>query len=258
MKISITAILDSIFSGFICFIVCFFLLNYFIDRHWAIIFSVIISLPVATIALKKLHKKKMLLILKNQEEKQKEACISSLNLLQKDQVVDVFLNALKDEKTNIERKKNALFLTEKKCALFFCFSFDKVTKTDVVRAFNAMPKDYTAYIFSNSFSSEVAYFINRFSKKIIAVDGVKTYKFLKQKNCVPEKCEQFNDKKLKFGKAIKGLFQRKNAKRYFFFGVSFLAMSYFVPIKVYYIVIGCLFLIFSLFCRLFGNEKIEN
>ncbi len=254
MTIRLSAILDSLFSGFICFFVCFLLLSYFFARTQAIVVSLIFCALVIAIALKRLSAKNALLKLKKTQEKQKQACISALNMCTQSQVLGVFSKAIEKLGKNAKSKNGALFIDEKSVVLFFKFSFDGITKTDVVRAFNALPKNYTAYIFASEFSSELLSFIDRFDKKIVAVDGVKTYKFLSKTDCIPQSELNFKSEKLTFTKAKLNLIKRKNAKRYFSFGVTFLFMSLFVPLKLYYVICGCLFLTFSLLCRLYGKS----
>ena len=196
--------------------------------------------------------------LKRAQEKQKNTCINALCLLNKIQVVDLFYNAIKKKHPEVIRKNGGLVIESKSVMLYFCFSFDSVSKTDVVRAFNAMPKGYVLYLFADNFSAEITHFINRFNKKIIMVDGAKAYELLKETDLLPKSEIDFSNKKPNFLHSIKGLGQRKNAKRYLSFGAIFLFMSYFVPIKLYYIIVGCLFLIFALFCRLFGKVEKKN
>lgn len=258
MKISIVAMFDALFSGFIAFIISLVLLGYFLDITISAVISTILAIFITIFAFKKLNDKKSAILLKKEQEKQKNACINTLNLLTRSQVLDLFYSAVKQKNCSPERKNNAIIIKQHNVALFFCFSFDGVTKRDVVRAFNSMPKDYTAYIFSDCFSAEIIHFINRFNKKILTVDGVETYKFLKSVNALPQSTIDFSGQKLGVFSALKSLLQRKNAKRYFSFGVVFLVMSYFVPIKLYYVVVGCLFLIFALLCRLFGIANSKN
>lgn len=258
MKICLSSVLDALFSGFICFLTCFVLLNYLLDRKFAIGFAIIFSILITMIAFKRLARKKALVKLKKHQEKQKNNCLSSLNLSTQSAVCDLFLKAVQTAGFDAERKNGALFIKEKNVAMFFKFSFDGVNKTDVVKAFNSIPKNYKAYIFSDTFTIEILSFIDRFDKKIIAVDGVKTYNFLKEQNCIPPTKLNFSTKKMRFSQAFSNLWQRKNAKRYFTFGALFLFMSYFVPIKIYYVLCGCLFLSLSLFCRLFSQPKTQN
>lgn len=255
MRISLSALLDSIFCGFICFIVCFLILNYFFLREYAIIISVVFSLLIMTIALKRLWAKNQLVKLKKSQEKLKNECLFNLKMTAQNKILDLFSSAIEKLGRTPKKQNGGIIIQQKSVALFFKFSFDGVCKSDVVKFFNACPKNYTTYIFADEFSSELLAFIDRFNKKIIAVDGVKTFKFLSKTDCLPQSSIEMNKEKLSFIKAKTNLLQRKNAKRYFTFGLIFLFMSFFVPLKLYYVICACLFLTFSLFCRLYGITK---
>ena len=49
----------------------------------------------------------------------------------------------------------------------------------------------------------------------------------------------------------------ENAKKFFIFGATFCAMSFFVPIKLYYTIFGCLMLITSVVLTFFGKKTTE-
>ena len=255
MRLSISALLDSLFSGFICFLVCFLLLNYFFLREHAIIISLIFSTLIIIIALKRLWAKNTLIKLKKDQEKAKNTCMIALKIMPENKVLDLFSLAIEKLGKTVKKTNGGLFIEQKSVAIYFKFTFDLVTKSDVVKFFNACPKAYVTYIFADEFSSELLTFINRFNKKVVAVDGVKTYKFLYKMNCLPQTDFCLEKEKLTIMKARINLFKRKNAKRYFTFGLIFLFMSFFVPLKLYYVICACLFLTFSLFCRLYGITK---
>lgn len=254
MKVSFFALIDALFSGFIFFIVSLFSLNYFFSVDLALLLSILFSLPICFIALKRLNTKKQLFFFKKQQQFEKEQCVSNLNLLTKNQITDLFFDAIYEKTLQIEKRNGAIFIHDKKVALFFYFSFDGVSKTDVVRVFNSIPKNYKAYIFSDTFSQDTLFFISRFDKRLTSVDGYKTYKFLKEKNHLPPTTVDFSNKKLRFSCALNNFFQRKNAKRFLSFGAMLLLFSFLVPIKIYYLLFGCAFLTLSLICRLFGKN----
>ena len=254
MKFSLIAVIDALFTAFITFILSFVILNYFVVRPYSVIFSICIAIPVLILAFMRLSVKDKTKKLKSAQEKEKNSVITQLNLFSDSEQLDLFLTALKKKDVCAEKKKNAIFIKDKNAILFIKFSYDGVTKTDVVRAFNTIPNNSTAYIFSDTFGVELKNFINRFDGKIVAVDGYKTYKFLKENDCLPTPKYNFTNKKIFSDGFFPAFLGRKKAKSYLAFGFIFLVMSYFVPIKIYYIICGCSFLFLSLLCRLFGKE----
>ena len=138
------------------------------------------------------------------------------------------------------------------------FSFDNVTKSDVVKIFNQLKSGQSAYILCQDLPSATRDFILKFNGKINAVDKVKVYEFLIETNSLPQTkvgTEEFLKQK---PRAKLNLLQKNKYAKYLLFGLSFLLMSFLVPIKLYYIIIGCLFLILSILSKLFGTEKIKN
>lgn len=151
------------------------------------------------------------------------------------------------------KRRNMIYIKDKKALLFFKFGFESVIKSDVLKAFNAKNKNDTSFILSETFSPEVKAFGARFDK-VVLVSAEEIYKYLKDNDSIPEFKYSFNTTKFDRIKALKSLLDRKKTKTYVLFGVIFLFMSYFVPYKLYYVIVGALFLIFSLVCLLFGNN----
>jgi hypothetical protein len=81
------------------------------------------------------------------------------------------------------------------------------------------------------------------------------FNILLENDCLPKQKYPFEENgKVKLSD-LKNLLLKKNSKKHFWFGLLFLIMSLFVFFKIYYIIVGCAFLILSLICRLFGIEK---
>lgn len=255
MKIRFLSVLDALFSALIAFVLFFLIINFFVEKVYAISLSFFLSIPVFTLALKKLWDKNLLTTLKKRQEIEKENCIFALSLMTEQEIISLFQSALIKEGVLFEKKNGALIIKAHKCALFFNFSFDGIRKTDVVKAFNHIPKDFKAYILAQSFTSDILSFIDKFGKKIIAVDGTKVYQFLKNNDCLPKSKVDLFDKKPKAVLSFKTFIQRKNAKRYLSFGAVFLFMSSFVSLKLYYVCCGCIFLFLALVSRLYGKTK---
>ena len=132
-------------------------------------------------------------------------------------------------------------------------------KSDVVKAYNLKTNGETAYLLAETFSTDVISFASRF-KGVTLVDGKALFEFLKENQTLPETKFKLDKPKLKFISAIKSLLSRKRAKTFALFGIIFLLSSPFVPIKLYYVIVGAVFLIFSLACLLFGKptQKLDK
>ncbi len=255
MKSLPIAILDSAFSAFISFVLSFLVINFYVERPFSIIFAICISMPIFIIAFDKIKKSNQLKSAENKRTKTIEKAICSLCLLERVKLLELFEKAINslDEKTL--KKKHGIFLTQKNVAVFPIFNFEGLTKTDVVKVFNSISTNQKAYIFGEKISAEVKAFMNRFNQKIQFIDGEKTYNFLEKTNCLPKENLSIIKAKTKRQTFFKTLIKKKHSNKFLIFGLSFILSSWFVPIKMYYVICGCIFLMLSLICRLYGQEK---
>lgn len=258
MKFSLSSLTDSIFTLIVTFILSFLTLNYFFSRSLAIVFSGILSLLFSILTFKVINDKKIKFRLSKKESEDLNKIISQLNLSTPLEQLSLFDKALKKDGYSLENKNSFLYLPEKKIAIFLNFKFDSTTKTDIVKAFNLVNKADKIYILAENFSKEIEDFASRFDGRINLISANKIYHFLVKTEVFPKtKIELKTSKKVKFSDLIV-LLDKKKAKTHLGLGVIFLTLSYFVPIKLYYIIFGCSFLILSLFCRLFGREPLNN
>ena len=191
------------------------------------------------------------------DDKVKNQIIFTLHCLPKTKLVSLFIKAYSNLNVKCEKKKEGIFLTDNKTLVLLRFGYQEVTKADIVKAFNLIKKEQTVQIYSDEFSASVKEFASRFVS-VHLKDSVDTVKLLKDSNvleqvdCLDVKTQP---KKPQF---IKNLFNKKRAKTFFGFGIFFLLSSLFVPLKTYYVVSGCVMLIFSLICIFFGNRITQN
>ncbi len=254
MRVSLISILDSAFTAFLSFITSFLILNYYVERPFSIIFGVCISIPIFLIAFDKMKKNSAEKSLDKEKAKAVNSTCNSLCLLEKTKKLELFERAINRRGFKTLKKKGGIFIEQTNSAVFALFSFDGITKTDVVRVFNSISSKDKAYIFGQSASKELLDFIDRFDGRIVFIDGIKTYEFLIESNCLPKEAPLKKSKSKMLGNFFSRLFIRKNSKRFLLFGFLFLFMSAFVVIKFYYVCCACIFLTLSLFCRLLGKE----
>lgn len=207
---------------------------------------------------KHFSQKRKYALLSKAEKDAMEIMVIQLNLCTTTEQTDILEKALKIAGYSPERKRGFIYFPKKNTAIFCKFGFDGVSKTDIVKVFNTIKKDDTAFILSEKFSSDIADFASRFDGRIELISSDKVYKFLSENDCLPQQKFTMHPKSPLKLSALKNLLEKKKAKTHFVLGILFLAISYFVPIKIYYIVFGCIFLIFALICRLFGREKSKN
>ena len=254
MKTYTIAVLDSTFSAFISFVLAFLIINFYVDRPFSIIFAVCLSVPIFIIAFERIKKNNLLKCEKTRKKKAIDNLVYSLCLLERIKVSELFERAINSLDIKTLKRKHGIFIQDKTIALFPIFSFDGISKTDVVRVFNAISQNQKAYILGEKLSSEVKAFIDRFNAKIEFVDGEKVYDFLEKTGCLPQDKLALNNSRGKKLEFFKKLIRKKHSNKFLIFGLSLILSSWFVPIKMYYIICGCAFLMLSLICRLYGQE----
>ena len=258
MRISFINILDSLFTAFLSFLSAFLILNFYIDRPYSIIFGTCFALLVFMIALDKMQKYSNKKSLDKQKDKAVKNTCYALCLLEKVKLNELFERAINRRGYKTLRKKGGIFINQTSSAVFVIFSFDGISKTDVVRVYNSIPPNFKAYIFGQSATNELLEFIDRFGGKIEFINGEKTYNFLSESSCLPKLAPLTSKKSYIIKNLLSSLFVRKNAKKFFLFGLFFLFMSAFVVVKLYYLLCASIFITLSLFCRLFSKEEIKG
>lgn len=258
MKFAFTVFLDVLFFLFLSFSLSFAVLNFFVDRPFSIVFSAVFAALFSLIATRKMIDNFVKTRLKKQEKEELDDMLIQFNFSTKTDNNDLFEKLINRLGYQTERKKGGIFLTEKTAAVFVAFGFNDVGKSEIVKVFNSIRKNDVAYILSETFSQDVTSFAARFMGRIILVDGKTVYTSLKSHDALPEKKYAITPEKQHGLKLFRNLLLKRKAKSYLTFGLIFLFTSYFMPIKLYYVIFGCVFLIAALFCKLFGIKETEE
>lgn len=255
MKNRFSFIVDQLFVAFISFVVCFLFFNFFVERAVAFTLSLCLGSLFTLLSVYRARGKRIKSLLERQELELIQKFTDALNFSSRAEQNSLLEKALKNKGVQFERKKGGFLIKNKPLAVFMRFGFDKVGKSDILKIFNSVDKCNLIYILSHKFDGEVVDFSSRFDGKIRLISQEKVYAFFKEQNALPSnKYAGFVEPKKNKVKLV-NLLKKSNAKKFLLFGLAFLFMSYFSPIKLYYIICSCLFLIFSLILRLFGKEE---
>lgn len=230
------------------------LFYYFLSYPTSLIMALCLGLIISIFAIKHLYTKRKVISVQNADKKQFAETMIRLNLMKQSKLLQVFKKACAPNQS-VETHKDWFYCEEKCTAYFVRFGFSKVTKTDIVRAFNLIGGGDKAVFFCQDYDSEIKEFAVRFKGKIMLKDGKDAFYLLKDTNLLPN--EDFSGvytEKPHFSKA-KELIKRKNAKKFFLFGVCFCFFSFFAPIKTYYLIWGGVMLAYSTFLLIFGKPE---
>ncbi len=251
-KFSLVVISDTIFVGFASFILLFTTFYYFMPRVYAIVCASCFSLIIAIFSFAYLNDKNKKRKLKKKEKEILDSTMFSLCVEKPTAVIKRVYNCLKNDHPDCKVADDRIYLSDVKTTAFTKFTFEGLTKTDVVRAFNSVTDDRKIIIYTAFCSEEVLAFAGRFDGRIEVVSGDKLYALLKDGGQLPEYKEQ---EKTPYKKRFKNFIKRKNSLRYLLFGTMFILLSFVLPIKTYYLVCGSVMVVLSLVCLFFGKSK---
>ena len=253
MKNYIPIISDTLFCTLSIFILLRFVFSTFLSSTLSFIFALTLSLLSSLIFFKLFKKKSGKDFLKKEEVKKIKEMTIRLSFMKKSSQLTFFLRIFKKFNLTAEIKNGRLYIKERGVVIFLHFDFDMVKKSEIIKYFNQLDGDDIGVIFSSSFSTEITSFIANFNGKLKLYDEKEVFSILKKAEIFPENdvCF-FREKEKKWDFSL--LLNKKRAKNYFFFGVIFMLYSFIVPIKLYYIIVGSIFLILSLSLKLFGKN----
>ena len=257
-KYSVPLFIDIIFSFFVCFILVFVILSYYIPRPYCFVISVSAAIFFTVFAAKFLKSKQDKLNEKSKNQELFASFLFKLNSSAAKENADLFFNAFKNLGETPQKLRGGIFIKDRGELTFVKFSLSEVQKKDVFHAVNLADKQTKVVIYSESFSQEVVCFASRFNGKVSLKDGKAAFDLLKKANALPELKDAPLPEKKKPTSDFSRLINKKRAKNYLFFGLTFLFFSYFAPFKLYYIIFGATFLVLSLVVKLFGKEEKQS
>lgn len=255
MKLTLSIIFDTAFSLFLSFVLSLTLFSAFTPHPVNVVVACCTSLIFALVTFKLLSARQTNRFVKRARKKAFETTMTNLNLMTKAQTIDFFYKLFYSLDLCPQKIRGGISLDNGNVFLFFKLGFSPVSKTDIVTAYNLKPNNGKVYVLSETFPPDIIPFALRFNS-VILVDGKKIFSYLEKHNHYPPTVCEFDVQPKPKLLLLKTLLNKKKSKTYAFFGITFIFMSPFVPIKLYYLIIGCVFLIFALTCLLFG--KTEN
>ena len=254
MKNYLPIIADSLFCSFLSFFILKIIFSTFLSNTTSNVFSLVIALSMFIVFFAVFNKKFSSRTAKKKEEKQSKQVLTNLLFLSNDKVFDLFFSAFTILNKSPKKLGAKIFLPEDNVVVFLSFNIDGLNKSQIIKVFNSLLEGQKALILCYDCNAETINFAKNFNNKIKIKSGFEVYSILKEANLFPENSVlPFVKDSPKYN--FKLLFNKKRAKSYFFFGIIFLLYSFIVPIKIYYIIIGCIFLLASLACFLFAKNS---
>ncbi len=250
----LTFIIDVAFISFCAFLLAFAITQYFLDKAVALSISLTLTLITGVITARVMQVKRAKRFNNDELNKAQAKTLMQLKFLSPSTVNNLFIKAFKNKNILAEKRKSYVYLPEKNLLLLNHFSFSPLTFKEVITFYNAMPSSSVGYIFCESLSDELTNIISKFNGRILIRNFITAYNILSEGSALPQNDLPIELEPLTRKLNFKLLLNKKHARKFFFFGAYFIIFSMFSLLKIYYLICGCIFLIFAIFVRLFGYK----
>ena len=186
------------------------------------------------------------LTLKKSDEKVFSACKTALLLMNDDEAENLMRKALKICDQHI--------LTER---LIVCkFTMSPVSADDLLSLYKkARENGLKLTVYGVEFSDSAITLAKALGEKVSLCDMQTTFTLLKGTSLLPSSNECLTPQKPKLKDMIISTFDKRRARGYTLYGCALLILSRFVFYPIWYIISGCLFLVYALSVKFFANDK---
>ncbi|MBE7086711.1 MAG: hypothetical protein E7369_00240 [Clostridiales bacterium] len=254
-KLYLKSLFNAILSVFICLFFFTVIFIYFTPKKIALCISVTLSLLSGLAIFKHGLEKEKKIFIKNESSKTALKVGTKLCFMKKEAVRNLFYKAFEALNLSPEKKGYNIYLNQSGETCFFIFGFDGLSKTDVVKAFNRLSEKANAVIYCFEAPLPVQEFAKRFKGRIKIQDYLEVYNLLSRANLLVDTSdidvEFIDQKKAKLSQFL----DRKKAVKFLALGGFFMALSLFVPLKLYYLISGSALVIFAVCVMLFVKKQ---
>ena len=183
---------------------------------------------------------------------EKESVIAFSNylyLLKDSEIISLISSYLDKVGKSYEVKKSAFHFKEERIVLYFDFTPDKTTLSTTLRFYKQTPKGYKTAIISCEYNAGVKEFFSE-------INGVNFYTVfdlytaLKSEKLLPNYPVQ-EKKNFSVNKLIGRFLRRENVKKFFLWGAVLTLFSTVTYYKVFYAVLGTVFMLIAVYLKFF-------
>lgn len=253
-KLSFSVVFDGIFIGIVSFFVAFVMFYASSLRSGATPLAVTVALLSTMFGVVLLSKKQGAIFLKKQEKQRIDELINGLCLSSRAETTAHFEQALIKSEIPYKKTPKGLLLTGKNLLLCPYFSFDGITKAEILRAYNKLSGTQTALVLSDDFSPETRQFASKFDGKVKLAEKQTTYFLFKKANYTPDFSVKLKTSTPSFWERLRTSITKRRSGSYLLFGLSLVGLSFLTPYKVYYLLFGGVLLCLSV-ATLFLSKK---
>ena len=251
-KFSLSVIIDGFFIFFTSFFLLYSLLKPFIKSILGCLaVTVIISIIITVLFMAFLDKQKEIKGVKIICEENYECFLKFLYLADKKDIVSVIKNYYEKQNETFTQTKQ-YFLVDDKTAVFYNFNYNETTIDKIIEYYKKTPKSLTLTVIARHYENGVTKTLQNLKIKANLITSKEVFSFLEKENLLPT-LDAYKVKKEKIKINLKGFLKRENAKKFLLWGIVFTAFSWITYFKYFYLLLGSIFLITSIYLRFFSK-----
>ena len=260
-KLNIFKTFDTFFRILLEFLFAFVWCRYYISSLLSsILASIFVTVIFEVLYIVILNKKTKNKSIKQQELNDIQAYTNTFVYGEQTNTANFFLELAKTKHT-ATKKSNFIIIdhTTSKVILYPYFMYKDFTADDLIYVYNKTKSINASKIIicTNTIESSTNKIIDKLPTKIFVLDHQQTYiQLLKEYNFYPQKTHLNSTTKQSFKQLVSYALNKKRTKGYFFTSVLLLFYSFFVPYKLYYVIMSSILLLLSYFS--FSNTKFNN
>lgn len=264
-KISLFIIIDNLFVFIFLFIINLIWSLYFIKTPFvSIICSIFISIAIMLIYKLINYKKNKRQLSSIKEQQHMEDIKNTFIFMPTIDVIDFFHRLTSSKHKATKTKKYICINENKKIILIPYFKTESLTLDRLIELYNYSPKNADkTIILCTDYDSKLLTNLDNFNTKIILLNYKETYfELLKKYEFYPKiTINKKAKEKINFKQILLITFNKKKTKSYITSALFIIFASFFVPYKIYYLIIATILLTFAILCRcekLFKSQAKES
>ena len=245
-KLAISVLFDTAFAICVTFIILFVIFYYYLPVNYSFIFSIIFAIFVGIFTFTRLKDKRIKSVYKKDEEKLKDKLITQLCFMTTQKQLTELSKAYMLTGAKIHRLPNGIVI-DNKSVIVPLFTFNVVTPQDLLDVKRKVKSNLPITVFGVNFDDSAKNFALKLDITLKTENDA--YELFKSANYYPEIKIELNTSKQSVKLLLREFLSKRNVKNYFLTGIMLLILAFFTPFKFYYVLFGCILLVFAVFVK---------
>lgn len=258
---------DSVFCFFAALALFIITGAYFFKGKTLIAVSIVLALAVGIFSFFRLKNKNAVFIKKSDNALKEAALKEFFRLSDRFLIFRELEKAAKRKNIGVTYKKKNLYLDGKRVFLIFNYSgvdlddllkiaktarkFSPVNSKDIIDSGNYE----SSLLFCDKLTEGAKTFVEKLSF-LTVYDMEQTFSFFDSSGYFPDITYKKEKKKFSFKEFLKKFLKRKNSSKFLLAGITLAFLSFFTPLKAYYVTFSLFLIISAAFSRFYGETDI--